>query len=63
MKNDPELECRFWVASKLRPTGFEDYFYALDEAFVDRVDRDWKMLHVLLNRDSLSFNPVTVTNL
>jgi hypothetical protein len=53
---------RYYVASRLRPDGFEVYHFGLDASFVDRVDSDWQRLYLILNRPMLQ-PAVTVTNL
>lgn len=63
MDNDPALEIKLWVAQKLRPTGFEDYFFGLDADFCERVDGNWMLLFHFLKRPFLETNLVAVTNL
>ncbi|RYG66322.1 hypothetical protein EON80_15665 [bacterium] len=64
LDKDSSIELRYWVAMKLRHnSGFEDYFFALDPAFVERVDAKWKELFHTFNRPFMKYNPVWMMNL
>ena len=47
-------EIRYALAVRLRPqSGFEDYHYALDKEFVERIDSDWATLWHITERPTI----------